>query len=185
MGCGADLLSDDPNPPNLDLKEKEDKTVYIKDVTMEVVKSVAEINKLLAAGKVHRKTGETKMNDKSSRSHCIFTVTIEQSTIGPDGKSQIRSVFIITASVCVRSLGLMHCIAVGMRACVFSVGKLNLVDLAGSERQSKTGAEGMRLKEAAKINLALSALGNVISALTAAKYDIPVHSPPYRQWLTA
>ncbi|CAM9519310.1 unnamed protein product, partial [Ectocarpus fasciculatus] len=45
------------------------------------------------------------------------------------------------------------------------VGKLNLVDLAGSERQSKTGATGDRLKEANKINLSLSALGNVISAL--------------------
>ena len=43
--------------------------------------------------------------------------------------------------------------------------KLNLVDLAGSERQSKTGAMGDRLKEATKINLSLSALGNVISAL--------------------
>jgi kinesin family protein 3/17 len=45
------------------------------------------------------------------------------------------------------------------------VGKLNLVDLAGSERQSKTGAVGDTLKEASKINLSLSALGNVISAL--------------------
>ena len=44
-------------------------------------------------------------------------------------------------------------------------GKLNLVDLAGSERQSKTEATGDRLKEATKINLSLSALGNVISAL--------------------
>jgi len=39
------------------------------------------------------------------------------------------------------------------------VGKLNLVDLAGSERQSKTGATGDRLKEATKINKALSSLG--------------------------
>ncbi|RXN23112.1 kinesin KIF17 [Labeo rohita] len=35
----------------------------------------------------------------------------------------------------------------------------------GSERQSKTGATGDRLQEATKINLSLSALGNVISAL--------------------
>ena len=48
-------------------------------------------------------------------------------------------------------------------------GKLNLVDLAGSERQSKTGATGDRLKEATKINLSLSALGNVISALVDGK----------------
>lgn len=39
------------------------------------------------------------------------------------------------------------------------VGKLNLIDLAGSERQSKTGAVGDRLKEASKINKALSTLG--------------------------
>ena len=44
-------------------------------------------------------------------------------------------------------------------------GKLNLVDLAGSERQAKTEATGDRLKEATKINLSLSALGNVIAAL--------------------
>ena len=44
-----------------------------------------------------------------------------------------------------------------------------MVDLAGSERQSKTGATGERLKEATKINLSLSALGNVISALADGK----------------
>jgi hypothetical protein len=41
--------------------------------------------------------------------------------------------------------------------------------LAGSERQAKTGAAGTRLKEATKINLSLSALGNVISALVDGK----------------
>jgi kinesin family protein 3/17 len=51
----------------------------------------------------------------------------------------------------------------------FTAGKLNLVDLAGSERQSKTQATGDRLKEATKINLSLSALGNVISALVDGK----------------
>ncbi len=56
------------------------------------------------------------------------------------------------------------------------MGKLNLVDLAGSERQSKTGATGERLKEAVKINLSLSALGNVISALV----DSHSQHVPYR-----
>merc|ERR1719453_1958043 len=51
----------------------------------------------------------------------------------------------------------------------FKAGKLNLVDLAGSERQSKTQATGDRLREANKINLSLSALGNVISALVDGK----------------
>lgn len=46
------------------------------------------------------------------------------------------------------------------------VGKLNLVDLAGSERVHITGATGKRLEESKKINQSLSALGNVIAALT-------------------
>ena len=49
------------------------------------------------------------------------------------------------------------------------MGKLNLVDLAGSEKQKKTGSTGMRLKEATKINLSLSALMNVITCLVDGK----------------
>lgn len=49
------------------------------------------------------------------------------------------------------------------------MGKLNLVDLAGSEKQKKTGTSGIRLKEATKINLSLSALMNVITALVDGK----------------
>merc|ERR1711988_815965 len=79
------------------------------------------------------------MNNTSSRSHSIFTIVCECATENDAGKPSIR------------------------------VGKLNLVDLAGSERQSKTGASGDRLKEATKINLSLSALGNVISALVDGK----------------
>lgn len=41
-----------------------------------------------------------------------------------------------------------------------------LVDLAGSEKVEKTGAEGKVLEEAKTINKSLSALGNVINALT-------------------
>jgi len=79
------------------------------------------------------------MNQDSSRSHSIFTITIETSELSGGANAHIR------------------------------VGKLNLVDLAGSERQSKTGATGDRLKEATKINLSLSALGNVISSLVDGK----------------
>jgi kinesin family protein 5 len=41
-----------------------------------------------------------------------------------------------------------------------------MVDLAGSEKISKTAAQGKTLEEAKKINLSLSALGNVINSLT-------------------
>jgi len=46
---------------------------------------------------------------------------------------------------------------------------VNLVDLAGSERADKTGATGATLKEGSNINKSLSALGNVINALSEGK----------------
>lgn len=97
-------------------------------------------------GRKNKSMGETKMNARSSRSHSVFTLTLECSEIGPDGKDHIR------------------------------VGKLNMVDLAGSERQSKTNATGQRLEEAIKINLSLTCLCQVISALT----DSKASYVPYR-----
>ena len=85
------------------------------------------------------------MNDVSSRSHAIFIIIIEQmNEIGDDN----------TQNEVTRQI---------------KVGKLNLVDLAGSERVRVTGATGKRLEECKKINQSLSALGNVIAALTDAK----------------
>jgi hypothetical protein len=54
-----------------------------------------------------------------------------------------------------------------------SLGKLSLVDLAGSERVGKTGATKDRLKEAKSINKSLSALGDVISALSKGAQFVP------------
>ncbi|XP_069181334.1 uncharacterized protein [Procambarus clarkii] len=53
------------------------------------------------------------------------------------------------------------------------MGKLTLVDLAGSERVSKSGASADQLKEANSINKSLSALGDVISALSTESSFIP------------
>lgn len=58
-------------------------------------------------------------------------------------------------------------------------GKLTLVDLAGSERVSKSGATGQQLKEAQSINKSLSALGDVIGALTSVgRQHIPYRNHP-------
>ncbi|XP_063260535.1 kinesin-like protein KIF3B [Prinia subflava] len=133
-----DLLSKDQSK-RLELKERPDTGVFVKDLTTIVTKSVKEIEHIMNLGNQNRSVGATNMNEHSSRSHAIFQITIECSELGLDGENHIR------------------------------VGKLNLVDLAGSERQTKTGAQGERLKEATKINLSLSALGNVISALVDGK----------------
>ncbi|XVF16068.1 hypothetical protein REPUB_Repub09cG0209100 [Reevesia pubescens] len=52
-------------------------------------------------------------------------------------------------------------------------GKLSFVDLAGSERVKKSGSVGDQLKEAQSINKSLSALGDVISALSSCSQHIP------------
>uniref|UniRef100_A0A1A8FJL4 Kinesin-like protein n=4 Tax=Nothobranchius korthausae TaxID=1143690 RepID=A0A1A8FJL4_9TELE len=129
-----DLLSKDQSR-RLELRERPDVGVYVKDLSSFVTKCVREIENVMNVGNQNRSVGATNMNEHSSRSHAIFVITVECSELGVDGENHIR------------------------------VGKLNLVDLAGSERQTKTGAQGERLKEATKINLSLSALGNVISAL--------------------
>ncbi|XP_027346242.1 kinesin-like protein KIN-14I [Abrus precatorius] len=52
-------------------------------------------------------------------------------------------------------------------------GKLSFVDLAGSERVKKSGSTGSQLKEAQSINKSLSALGDVISALSSGGQHTP------------
>ena len=69
-----DLLS--KNPKNkLEIKEKPDTGVYVKDLCSFVVKNTKEILEIMYTGRGNRTTAETKMNEHSSRSHSIFTVT--------------------------------------------------------------------------------------------------------------
>ncbi|XP_030585621.1 kinesin-like protein KIF17 isoform X6 [Archocentrus centrarchus] len=119
----------------LELKEHPERGVYVRDLSMHTVHSVGECERIIEQGWRNRAVGYTLMNKDSSRSHSIFTIHLEICNTDASGQDHLRA------------------------------GKLNLVDLAGSERQSKTGATGERLREATKINLSLSALGNVISAL--------------------
>ena len=100
-----------------------------------------EIYGLMEKGATQRTTGSTKMNELSSRSHAVFIIIVENSKLEEEpGRQELRQ--------------------------SFKVGKLNLVDLAGSERVRQSGATGVRLEETKKINQSLSALGNVIKALT-------------------
>ncbi|KAL7292241.1 kinesin-like protein KIF3A [Trichogramma pretiosum] len=129
-----DLLGKDLHQ-KLDVKERPDIGVYVKDLSGYVVNNADDLDRIMTIGNKNRVIGATAMNSCSSRSHAIFTITVESSNIGEDGQQHVK------------------------------MGKLHLVDLAGSERQSKAKTSGIRLREAAKINLSLSTLGNVISAL--------------------
>ncbi|XP_011891775.1 PREDICTED: kinesin-like protein KIF28P [Cercocebus atys] len=57
---------------------------------------------------------------------------------------------------------------------------INLVDLAGSKRQKSSGSEGDRPREGSRVNLSLTNLGNVISALADAAVGKKVLHVPYR-----
>ena len=61
---------------------------------------------------------------------------------------------------------------------ITTVGKLTLVDLAGSERIGKSGTSGTSREEGTAINKSLTALGDVIAALTTSAKHIPYRNHP-------
>ncbi|CAN4099697.1 unnamed protein product [Withania somnifera] len=95
-----DLL--DPTGQNLRVREDSQGT-YVDGIKEEVVLSPAHALSLIASGEEHRHVGSNNFNLLSSRSHTIFTLTIESS---PRGGNQGEEV---------------------------TLSQLHLIDLAGSE----------------------------------------------------
>jgi centromeric protein E len=96
-------------------------TTECKEVPVSDWKSLLEI---LAQGEQSRTFASTAMNERSSRSHTIFRVTLESRSKGEEEEHDGTSL----------------------------ISTLNLVDLAGSESVRHTGATGERQVEGAKIN---------------------------------
>lgn len=178
----SDLLKPERN--NLTIREDKKRGVFVEGLSEWVVRSPEEIYGLMERGGAMRATGSTKMNEVSSRSHAVFIIIAEQSkTSYVDAKGTEISPEDFTAMVNAyqarnvsgggktNANGTMalHPKLESMIRQSFKVGKLNLVDLAGSERVRLSGATGQRLEESKKINQSLSALGNVIAALTDAR----------------
>ncbi|KYN37073.1 Centromere-associated protein E [Trachymyrmex septentrionalis] len=132
-----DLLNKNQDKNSTDLKIHEDVNgqVFVK-CKEEVTNSPENVLAIMNKGNKSRRIGETNMNERSSRSHTIFRITIEsrEASAGSDGAIQ--------------------------------VSQLNMVDLAGSERARLTGATGERFKEGRHINLSLSTLALVIKQLS-------------------
>jgi kinesin family member 27 len=117
--------------------------------------TLEEVMACFEAGSAIRHTGSTQMNEQSSRSHSVFTISVEQRWSEANAKSNVRE------SVAMYELG------GGVADRSFYLGaKFHFVDLAGSERVHRTGNVGDRFKESIHINSGLLALGNVISALS-------------------
>lgn len=137
-----DLLRlDKKNFSKLEVRHSPNSGFFVKDMTQILANSESEMLKIVAMGNKNKTMAETAMNSNSSRSHTLMIVNIESvETLENSSKPRITQ------------------------------SKLNLVDLAGSERVSKSGIHSdVQLKECTKINLSLSALGNVISALVEGK----------------
>ncbi|KAI5059519.1 hypothetical protein GOP47_0025838 [Adiantum capillus-veneris] len=120
---------------NLRIREDAQGT-YVEGVKEEVVLSPAHALSLIAAGEEHRHVGSNNFNLLSSRSHTIFTLTIESSSRTGDCYDD-----------------------------EVTLSQLNLIDLAGSE-SSKTETTGLRRKEGSYINKSLLTLGTVIGKLS-------------------
>ncbi|XP_039047524.1 kinesin-like protein KIN-7K, chloroplastic [Hibiscus syriacus] len=132
-----EVVNDLLNPAGQNLRIREDaQGTFVEGIKEEVVLSPAHALSLIAAGEEHRHVGSTNFNLLSSRSHTIFTLTIESSPCG--GNSEGEAV---------------------------NLSQLNLIDLAGSE-SSKAETTGVRRKEGSYINKSLLTLGTVISKLT-------------------
>lgn len=117
--------------------------VLLRGLEEEAVYSANEIHNLLERGAVKRRTADTLLNKRSSRSHSVFTITVyvKEATVG--GEELIKC------------------------------GKLNLVDLAGSENISRSGSRESRAREAGEINKSLLTLGRVINALVEHSVHVP------------
>ncbi|XP_037101643.1 centromere-associated protein E [Syngnathus acus] len=137
----SDLLVDSWKRKPLEVRESLNKTVYVADLTEELVTSSAQALAWIRKGEKNRHYGKTEMNERSSRSHTVFRMILESRERSDLGSGENADGAII-------------------------VSHLNLVDLAGSERASQTGAEGTRLKEGCNINRSLFTLGQVIKKLS-------------------
>ncbi|KAL0685713.1 hypothetical protein Bca4012_052561 [Brassica carinata] len=140
-----------PGKPSIQIRETSNGVITLAGSTEVGVSTLKEMAAYLDQGSISRATGSTNMNNQSSRSHAIFTITVEQmrkiNTDSPDNGSLKEE---------------------------YLCAKLHLVDLAGSERAKRTGSDGVH------INKGLLALGNVISALGDEKKRKDGAHVPYR-----
>ncbi|QDS77088.1 hypothetical protein FKW77_000417 [Venturia effusa] len=120
----------------LKIRESRQDGVYVQGLTDSPVKCFTDVQRIMDLGDQNRTTAATKMNQTSSRSHAVFTITLKQIQHSLTNDETIER-----------------------------TARMRLVDLAGSERANKTEARGQRLVEGGKINKSLTTLGRVIAAL--------------------
>ncbi|KAJ2840812.1 Kinesin- motor protein [Coemansia sp. 'formosensis'] len=104
-----------------------DRGIVIQNLTKIRVRKTKEALSLLKDGIQRRKVAATRCNKESSRSHAIFTISVDITERDETGSGQV----------------------------IQKLGKLNLVDLAGSENVGHSGADARETSSINKSLLAL------------------------------
>ncbi|XP_056861557.1 kinesin-like protein KIN-10B isoform X2 [Raphanus sativus] len=114
-------------------------------------------------GQVHLKGLSSIPVNSMSEFHEVYSCGLQRRKVAHTGLNDVSS----------RSHGVL---VISVISEGNATGKINLIDLAGSEDNRRTGNEGIRLEESAKINQSLFALSNVVYALNS---NLP--RVPYRE----
>eukprot|EP01052_Picozoa_sp_SAG31_P049602 SAG31_NODE_10937_length_1081_cov_1.339104_1_plen_162_part_10 len=131
-----DLLNERSPPGGLKVRQHPKLGVQLVGLTECAVGSYDDISRRLEEGKTNRAIAATQSNGTSSRAHLVVSVLFVK--IEKDAKGPGRH--------------------------LEQASKLNFIDLAGSE-VVESGASGDRLVEGSAINLSLTMMGTVLTAL--------------------
>ena len=149
-GSGGGSGGNSGSGASLVIRESEGGVLSVLGAADRLCASAADVFCVLEEGGRSRKTAATLMNATSSRSHAIFTLSLDQRVSALDAGAPAGD-----------ADG-----SVSEGATERRISKFHLLDLAGSERAKRTGAVGERFREGVCINGSLLALGNVICALS-------------------
>ena len=128
--------------------------VFVENLTSHRVYNLDTLLHYLNLGEKHKSVAATGMNDRSSRSHTIFRITVERKkkvVVQQSGGAGPAVSLMLTPPPETNGGGKKGGKKSGGDG-VKLVATLNLVDLAGSESVRHTGATGSRQKEGGKIN---------------------------------
>lgn len=147
----ADIPSHERSP--VTIREDTKGNIILTGLRQVELHSVEDMLNVLNFGSTVRQTDATAINERSSRSHAVFSLQLVLKKPTPTSTADKR------LSVPVESMS-------GTETWTTTDSKMHFVDLAGSERLKNTHAEGARAKEGISINAGLAALGKVISQLS-------------------
>ncbi|PWN51319.1 kinesin-domain-containing protein [Violaceomyces palustris] len=174
-----DLLEPSNVPQVRDDRRKGGKGTFVHPLREEIVTTPAQVRDLLRRGQENRHVGATDWNERSSRSHTCFKMTIESWERDADSASNGHSDLGRVSSPLPADASSVSASRAGKK---IRISELSLIDLAGSEKYVSQGSD--RRAEGAHINKSLLTLGKVIFALSekssSSSSNSTSHHVPYR-----